>query len=136
MTAMVVERRPDQYGQAMAEQAGLSIGAIGEQQAALSTQHSAVSDADRALAEALAGAYAATVEGIRRLDAIAAEIDGAVSNQAALGLDTAIGAREFQKFLIAKHREISAVVSDARDLDSAKKAVLEQLSGHYTTSAG
>jgi hypothetical protein len=133
---MVVERRPDQYGQVMAEQAGLSIGAIGEQQAALSTQHAAAGDADRALAEALAGAHAATVEGIRRLDAIAAEIDSAVTNQAALGLDTAIGAREFQKFLIAKQREISAVVSDARELDGAKKAVLEQLSEHYTASAG
>jgi Domain of unknown function (DUF4226) len=133
---MVVERRPDQYGQAMAEQAGLSIGAIGEQQAALSTQHAAAGDADRALAEALAGAHAATVEGIRRLDAIAAEIDSAVTNQAALGLDTAIGAREFQKFLIAKQREISAVVSDARELDGAKKAVLEKLSEHYTASAG
>lgn len=133
---MVVERRPGQYGQAMSEQAGLSIGAIGEQQAVLSTQHAAAGDADRALAEALAGAHAATVEGIRRLDAIAAEIDSAVTNQAALGLDTAIGAREFQKFLIAKQREISAVVSDARELDGAKKAVLEQLSEHYTASAG
>jgi hypothetical protein len=133
---MVVERRPDQYGQAMSEQAGLSIGAIGEQQAAVSTQHAAAGDADRALAEALADAHAATVEGVRRLDAIAAEIDSAVTNQAALGLDTAIGAREFQKFLIAKQREISAAVSDARDLDGAKKAVLEKLSEHYTASAG
>ena len=133
---MVVERPPDQYGQAMSEQAGLSVGAIGGQQAALSTQHAAAGDADRALAEALADAHAATVEGIRRLDAIAAEIDSAVTNQAALGLDTAIGAREFQKFLIAKQREISAAVSDARDLDGAKKAVLEKLSEHYTASAG
>jgi Domain of unknown function (DUF4226) len=133
---MVVERRPDQYGQAMSEQAGLSIGAVGEQQSAVSTQHAAAGDADRALAEALTDAHAATVEGIRRLDAIAAEIDSAVTNQAALGLDTAIGAREFQKFLIAKQREISAVVSDARELDGAKKAVLEKLSEHYTASAG
>ncbi len=134
--AMVVERRPDQYGQAMTEQAGPSIGAIGEKQAALSTQHSAATDADRVLAEALASAHAATAEGIRRLDAIATEIDGAVTNQAALGLDTAIGAREFQKFLIAKQREILAVVSDARELNGAKKAVLEKLSEHYTASAG
>ena len=106
------------------------------EQAALSTQHSAATDADRVLAEALASAHAATAEGIRRLDAIATEIDGAVTNQAALGLDTAIGAREFQKFLIAKQREILAVVSDARELNGAKKAVLEKLSEHYTASAG
>jgi Domain of unknown function (DUF4226) len=133
---MVVEGRPGQYGHAMAEQAGLSIGAIGEKQAALSTRHAAVADADRALAEALAGAHAATVEGARRLDAIGAEIDRVVGNQAALGLDTGVGAREFQKFLLAKQREILAVVSDARELDFAAKAVLDKLSEHYSSAAG
>ncbi|HEY1841044.1 MAG TPA: DUF4226 domain-containing protein [Mycobacterium sp.] len=120
----------------MAEQAGRSIEAIGERQAALSTRHAAAADADRALVEALAEAHAAVVEGVRRLDAIAAEIDSAVANQAALGLDTALGAREFQKYLIAKQREISAVVSDARELDGAKKAILKTLHEHYAGSAG
>jgi hypothetical protein len=133
---MVVERRAGEYGQAMAEQAGLSIGAIGEKQAALSKQHVAAAEADRALAEALASAHAATLEGVRRLDAIAAEIDSAVKNQAALGLDTAMGAREFQKFLIAKQREILAVVAHAYELDGAKAATLEKLRQHYTGSAG
>ena len=77
-----------------------------------------------------------TVESIRRLDAIAAEIDGAVKNQAALALDTAIGAREFQKFLIAKQQEISAVVSQARDIDGATRARLDTLRENYTSSAG
>jgi Domain of unknown function (DUF4226) len=133
---VVVERPAREYGQAMAEQAGQSIGAIGEAQAALSRQHAAAADADRALAEALASAHAATVDGIRRLDAIAAEIDRAVANQAAIGVDTAMGAREFQKFLIAKQRQILAVVSDAHELDTAKKAFLEKLMAHYTGSAG
>ena len=125
-----------EHGQGMPEQAGQSIAAIGERQAALSTRHAAVADADRALADALAEAHAATVEAVSRLDGIAAEIDGAVANQAALGLDTAMGAREFQKFLIAKQREISAVVSTARELGDAKKAVLDTLREHYTGSAG
>jgi predicted component of type VI protein secretion system len=120
----------------MPEQAGRSIAAIGEHQAALATRHAAVADADRALADALAEAHAATVEAVRRLDRIAAEIDGAVANQAALGLDTAMGAREFQKFLIAKQREISTVVSSARELGDAKKAVLDTLREHYTGSVG
>ena len=50
--------------------------------------------------------------------------------------DTPMGAREFQKFLIAKQREIAAVVSTARELGDAKKAVLETLREHYTGSAG
>jgi len=120
----------------MADQAGQSIDAIGDAQAALSRQHAAAAEADLALTEALASAHAATVDGIRRLDAIAADIDLAVANQAAIGLDTAMGAREFQKFLITKQREILAVVSDAHELDAAKKALLEKLTAHYSASAG
>ena len=125
-----------EHGPGIPEQAGRSIAAIGEQQAAASTRHVAAADADRALVQALADAHAATVEAVGRLDEIAAEIDSAVANQAALGLDTALGAREFQKFLIAKQREISTVVSNAREVDSAKKAALETLREHYTGSAG
>lgn len=133
---MVVERSAGEYGQAMAEQAGRSIDEIGDSQAALAKQHSAVADADRALAEALADAHAATLEGVRRLDAIAAEIDCAVADQSAIGLDTSMGAREFQKFLIAKQREILAVVSETHELNMAKKALLKELTAHYTGSAG
>jgi hypothetical protein len=133
---MVVERGTPEYGQAMAEQAGRSIAGIREGQAALSRQHGAAADADRALEDALASAHAATVDGVRRLDAIGAEIDRVVASQADIGLDTGVGAREFQRFLIAKQREILAVVSGARELDSAKRAVLEKLTAHYTTSAG
>jgi hypothetical protein len=120
----------------MAEQAGPSVAAIQARQAALVTQHSAAAQADRVLAEALAGAHAATVEGASRLDTIAAEIDDAVRNQAALAVDTPVGAREFQRFLVAKQREIIAVVSHARELDSAKKTVLETLRSQYAAHAG
>jgi hypothetical protein len=119
-------------GEGMADQAGGSVEAIGARQAAVSARHAASAEADRALAETLASAHAATVEGIRHLDAIAAEIDGAVTNQAALALDTAMGAREFQKFLIAKQQEISAVVSRARELDGTTKTALDKLREHYT----
>lgn len=121
-----------EQGQGMAEQAGGAVEAIRVRQAALLARHAASAGADRALVEALAGAHAATAEGIRRLDAIAAEIDGAVTNQGALALDTAIGAREFQKFLIAKQQEISAVVSQARELDGATRTALDKLREHYT----
>ncbi|MGA9490027.1 MAG: DUF4226 domain-containing protein [Mycobacterium sp.] len=119
----------------MTGQGGRSIDAMGDRQTALSTQHAAAADADRILADALANAHAVTVEGVRRLDAIAAEIDTAVSNQAALAIDTAPGAREFQKFLVAKQREILAVVAQARQLDGATKAVLDGLGEHYGVAA-
>lgn len=132
---MVGERGTGEYGQPVAEQGGLSIGAIGDQQTALSKRHTASAEGDRVLAEALATAHAATVEGVRRLDAIAAEIDSAVTNQAAFSIDTAVGAREFQRFLVAKQREITAVVSEARELDGAKRAVLDTLGEHYGSAA-
>jgi hypothetical protein len=121
--------------QGPAGQAGGSIEEIAARQTALAARHAASTDADRALAEALAGAHAATIEGIRRLDSIAAEIDGAVANQAALALDTAMGAREFQKFLIAKQQEITAVVAQARELDGTTRASLDKLREHYTAPA-
>ncbi len=125
-----------EQGQGPTGQAGGAIDAIGQRQAALSARYTVSADADHALAEALAKAHATTVESIRRLDAIAAEIDAAVSNQASLALDTAIGAREFQKFLIAKQQEISAVVSRARDVDGATRAALDELRENYTPPAG
>jgi hypothetical protein len=120
----------------MAEQAGFSISAIQDKQIALSRRHAAVAQADRVLGEALARAHAASVDSVTRLDAIAAEIDRAVENQVAMGIDTPIGAREFQRFLIAKQREIFAIVSDARDVDAENKAKLADLLQHYTASGG
>lgn len=136
MTVMVVDRRACEYGLVMAEQAGVSIGAILEKQVALSRQHAAAAQADQVLGEALASAHAATVDGVGRLDAIAAEIDRAVESQVATGMDTPVGAREFRKFLIAKQREIFAIVSDSHELDAEKQAMLENLLQHYTTSTG
>jgi Domain of unknown function (DUF4226) len=120
----------------MSEQAGTSVGAIQARQAALAKHHDAVAEADRVLAEALAGAHAAMRESVRRLDAIADEIERAVPGQADLAIDTPLGAREFQRFLLAKQREIAAVVTDAHELDRAKRAVLDGLRDQYAASAG
>lgn len=120
----------------MSEQAGSSLAAIQERQAALARQHSTAADADRVVTEAITSAHAAIRESIGRLDAIAAEIDRAVQNQADFAADTRMGAGEFQKFLLAKQREIATVVANARELDHAKKAVLDSLRAQYATSAG
>jgi Domain of unknown function (DUF4226) len=116
----------------MSEQAGPSVAVIQARQSELASQHSTVAEADRVLTEVLASAHAAIRESIRRLDAIADEIDRAAPAQANLAVDTPMGAREFQKFLVAKQREIAAVVADAHELDRAKKAVLESLRARYT----
>jgi hypothetical protein len=120
----------------MSEQAGPSIAALQARQSALASQHSTAADADRVLAEVLASAHAAIRESIRRLDAIADEIDRAVPDRADLAVDTPMGAREFQRFLVAKQREIAAVVADANELDRAKSAVLETLRAQYAAPGG
>ena len=120
----------------MSEQAGLSVVAIQTRQAALASQHSTVAEADRVLAETLASAHAEIRESISRLDAIASEIDRAAPDQEDRGVDTPLGAREFQTFLIAKQREIAAVVARAHELDRSKRAVLESLRAQYAVVAG
>ncbi|MBW0013507.1 DUF4226 domain-containing protein [Mycobacterium sp.] len=119
----------------MSEQAGPSLGAIQARQSALVSQHTAAAEADRALQEALASAHAVTRESIRRLDAIGDEIDRVAGAQADLPLDTPLGARELRRFLVAKQREITQVVADARELDRAKSAALERLRAQYAVPA-
>ncbi len=58
------------------------------------------------------------------------------SGQADPAVDTPMGAREFQKFLVAKQREIAAVVAHAHELDRAKSAVLQSLRAQYTLPPG
>ena len=120
----------------MSEHAGPSLGAIQARQSALVSQHGTAAEADRVLAEVLANAHALTRESIRRLDAIGEEIDRAATGRADLAVDTPIGVREFQRFLVAKQREIATVVTDAHELDRVKRAVLDRLRAEYATPAG
>jgi Domain of unknown function (DUF4226) len=116
----------------MSEQEGSALAAIQARQAAMATLHGTVADADRVLAEAIADAHAVMRASVSRLDAIAAEIDRVASGQADPAVDTPMGAREFQKFLVAKQREIAAVVAHAHELDRTKSAVLQGLRAQYT----
>ena len=120
----------------MAEDPGPALEAVEARRSALASQHGATSEADRVLTDVLASAHAAARESVRRLDAIAEQIDRATVHQADLATDTPMGAREFQRFLTAKQREIAAVVAEARELDHAKKAVLENLRAQYAPGSG
>ncbi|MEZ0366604.1 DUF4226 domain-containing protein [Mycobacterium sp. pUA109] len=120
----------------MAQQIGSSAAALQAVRAALATQRANAAQADRALAEALTAAHAATVAGAKRLDAVAVEIDDGVANPAGFAVDTALGAREFQRFLIAKQREILAVVAEAHQLDIAQRDRVEALRAAYSAPDG
>jgi Domain of unknown function (DUF4226) len=128
--------RYDERDEPMTEQAGPSVAAMQARQSALADQHGTVADADRVLEEVITGAHTAMREGARRLDAIAEQIDHAAVHRAQLAVDTPMGAREFQRFLLAKQREIAAVVEEARELSRAKKAVLDGLRDRYAPGNG
>lgn len=88
------------------------------------------------LNEVLTSAHEAARESVRRLNSIAEQIDQATVNQADLALDTPMGAREFQKFLMAKQREIASVVTEAREFGQAKRAALQSLRAQYAADSG
>jgi hypothetical protein len=119
----------------MVDQTGHSAIAIAASSTALSTQHAAVAEADRGLSDALAAAHTVTVESLRRLDAIEADIDAAVAHQDTLGLDAPAGAKEFHRFLLAKHREIIDIVATAAAEAESKKAVLQGLLANYPAAS-
>lgn len=120
----------------MSELVGPSIAAMQARQTALVRQHDTVAAADCELAEMLASVHAAMREAVRRLDTIADEIGRAVFYQDEFAIDTPMGAREFQTFLVAKQREIAVIVADAHELDHVKSAALGTLGARYVASAG
>ena len=109
-----------------------SIAALRARQAQLANQQAAVAEADRALAQLLTDVHAAMRQGARRLDAIAGEIDAAAARGDGLAVDTPLGVRELQRFLLVKQREAAAVVADAREIARAKSVELRNLRTLYT----
>ncbi|GAT07706.1 DUF4226 domain-containing protein [Mycolicibacterium novocastrense] len=116
-------------GDADAQQ-GEGAEAIKKLEDSLKGQNSKVAEADRTLAAAVLNAFSNTVEGKQKLAVLQQSIEDAVNRQTAL--DTPMGAREFQKFLLSKQKEIIDVVAEA-DLDDKSKR--EILAGLYALNA-
>lgn len=115
----------------MAEHADSSVSALADVGDALSARHNALVAADQTLAAAVAEAHAVTMDALGRLDAISAEIENAVAQQHLLALDTAAGAREFQLFLLARNRDIIAVVNEAAARADAAATRMRGLADRY-----
>lgn len=95
---------------------------------ALAARDADLAAADRALADAVAEVHAIAVASIRRLDAIGAELDAIAT---AAPNDSPSAAHELSRYLIAKNRDIAAVVNDAKVAAQAKAIVLKELSVRY-----
>jgi Domain of unknown function (DUF4226) len=115
----------------MVEQSGQSVDALRARLDALSQRHTLVAEADRRLADTVTSAHAVTVGALAQLDRIEAEIESAVSTARTCAVDTSAGARELQRLLIAKQREILVVVSEADEQSAMKTAVVQELLDTY-----
>jgi hypothetical protein len=116
----------------MVEQSGQSAAALQARQAALTDRHAELGGADQTLAAALAAAHVAAREAMTAFDRIEAEIESAVA--AHLPEDGPVAARQLQRLLIAKQREIATVIADTRDRAAAKAVAVRELADVYRTS--
>lgn len=123
----------------MAEEAGQTIDAVTARLDAVSRRGAALSEADRLLADAVVGAHGVVVAALERLNHIQAEIDAAatalVADTSAFATDTSAGALEFQRFLLAKQREIVALVEQASTEAAMKAEVLERIRDSYRVTS-
>lgn len=109
-------------------QHGDSPDALESVRRALAARAADLADADLALAEAVAGAHAMAVESIGRIDAIGAELDAAATGAPG---DSPSAAHELSRTLVAKNRDIAAIVSEAKAAAHAKAAALKELTDRY-----
>lgn len=118
----------------MAEQAGPAVAAIRAAQAALADRHGAAAAADRAVAEVLQQAHAEAVAARRRIDAIAAQLEAGVQ-QGGFAVETALGAREFQRQLLARQHELIEIVEAAYRDATSKREFVESVRARYSRVA-
>lgn len=117
----------------MAEQSGPSVAAIQARQAILSARYAAAVQADHVLADAVHSAHRAAATARSRLATVAAEIESVVTDHPP-AMDAALSARELQKLLIAKQRELIEIVAQARRDATAGQARLSALQQEYQSS--
>ncbi|MFM9035983.1 MAG: DUF4226 domain-containing protein [Mycobacterium sp.] len=111
---------------------GESADALEAARRALAARDADLAAADRALADAVAGAYAAAVESIGRIEAIESEVEAAAADQPK---DTPAGAREFGRHLVAVNREAADVVRWAKAQARAKTVAVKELTERYLPPA-
>ena len=108
-------------GSASDHQEGDAADAIRDAEAALAHQNSATAQLDLQVITAVLNAHQKTGEGREALTRLQEDVEAAVKTRS--DLDTPAGARDFQRFLISKLRDIHAVVASA-DLDDTSTSAL------------
>ncbi|MCV7089977.1 DUF4226 domain-containing protein [Mycobacterium interjectum] len=111
---------------------GQAAEAMIDAEAALAHQNSASSQLDMQVINAILNAHLNAVEGREALSKLQRETEVAVLTRS--DLDTPAGARDFQRFLIGKLRDIRAVVLNASLDDTSKSALMAAWTSLYDAS--
>lgn len=113
---------------------GDAADAIADAEAALAQQNSASSQLDLQVISAILNAHLHAVDGRAALIKLQHDTEAAVRTRS--DLDTPAGARDFQRFLIGKLRDIREVVLNASLDDTSKSALMAAWRSLYDASKG
>ncbi len=113
-------------------ESGAAADAIASAEAALAQQNSVSSQLDMQVVSAILNAHLNAVDGREALTKLQLETEAAVRTRS--DLDTPAGARDFQRFLIGKLRDIRAVVLNASLDDTSKSALMAAWTSLYDAS--
>jgi Domain of unknown function (DUF4226) len=111
---------------------GEAAEAMAGAEAALAHQNSTSSQLDMQVITAILNAHLKSVEGREALSRLQRETEAAVLTRS--DLDTPAGARDFQRFLIGKLKDIRAVVLNASLDDTSKSALMAAWTSLYDAS--
>ncbi|WP_409436359.1 DUF4226 domain-containing protein [Mycobacterium sp. SMC-14] len=116
----------------MPEELGAHADAARVREDALARRQQRSVKTDRAFLTTVRGAAQVALLGRKRLDSIEAEIREALAHHRALALDTPAGARQFQRFLTAKTRDIHQVIADTVADSQDRARSVRSLGGGYS----
>ena len=113
-------------------QEGAAADTIRDAEAALAHQNSATAQIDLQVVTAVLNAHQRNAEGREALGRLQHDIEAAVTTRS--DLDTPAGARDFQRFLIGKLRDIRDVVANASLDDTSNSALMAAWTSLYDSS--
>jgi Domain of unknown function (DUF4226) len=113
-------------------QEGDAADAIRNAEVALAHQNSTTAQVDLQVVTAVLNAHQKTTAGTQSLNRLQRDIEGAVATRS--DLDTPAGARDFQRYLIGKLRDIRAVVAGASLDDTSNSTLMAAWTSLYNST--
>ncbi|MBY0441593.1 MAG: DUF4226 domain-containing protein [Mycobacteriaceae bacterium] len=112
---------------------GPAVQAMMDAEVALAQQNSATAQLDLQVLGAILNAHSTAVDGRDGLNKLQADTEAAVRTR--VDLDTPAGAREFQRFLVGKLRDIRGVLASASLDDTSQSALMMAWTALYHAAA-